>query len=152
MKVSVLTLGSLLILRRAPVPTDHFALSRREVSLSLVKDNVFLGKQSFQPSDLTPIPLGGGPLLLGFHGEVTNPFSKGATLSRASRASVARAEHFCRSSAETSHSFASSPSAASRAAFSSSQAAQASRSPRRNVDFSKEAAWSACEFKCHAKN
>jgi len=53
---------------------DHFTLGRRKVSLSLVKDKVFLGEQSFQPSDLTPIPLGGGPLLLGFQGEVANPF------------------------------------------------------------------------------
>ena len=74
MKESVLTLGSLLTLRRAPVLMDHFALSRRKVSLSLVKDKVFLGEQSFQLSDLAPIPLGGGPLPLGFQGEVATPF------------------------------------------------------------------------------
>jgi len=43
----------------------HLALSRREVRLSLAKDEVFLGEQSFQPSDLAPVPLDGGPLLFG---------------------------------------------------------------------------------------
>ena len=105
------------------MPVNHLALCRREVRLSLVKGKVFLGEQSFQPSDLAPVPLGGGPLLLGVQVRSLTLFSKGATLSRVSRASVARAEHFCRSSAEISHSFASSPSTASRAAFSFSQAA-----------------------------
>ena len=134
------------------MPVHDLTLSRREVSLSLVKDEVFLSEQSFQPSNLALVPLGGGTLFLGFQGKVVDPLLQGATFSLASRASVARAEHFCRSSAEISHSFANSPSAASCAAFSSSQAAQASRSPRRNIDFSKEAAWSACKFKHYARN
>ena len=55
------------------MPTDHLALSRREVSLSLVKGKVFLGEQNFQPSNLAPIPLGSGPLLLGFRGKIVDP-------------------------------------------------------------------------------
>jgi len=46
-KNSVLTLGSLLILRRAPMPTGHLALSCREVGLGLVQGKVLLGEQSF---------------------------------------------------------------------------------------------------------
>ena len=46
-KDSVLTIGSLLILRRAPVPTDHLALSCGEVGLGLVQGKVLLGEQSF---------------------------------------------------------------------------------------------------------
>jgi len=44
---TILTLGSLLILRRAPVPTSHFALSCGEVGLGLVQGKVLLGEQSF---------------------------------------------------------------------------------------------------------
>ena len=43
----VLTLGSLLVFRQAPVPTGHLALSRRKVDLRLVQGKVLLGEQSF---------------------------------------------------------------------------------------------------------
>ena len=46
-KNSVLTLGSLLILCRAPVPVGHLALSCGEVGLGLVQGKVLLGEQSF---------------------------------------------------------------------------------------------------------
>ena len=61
----VLTFGPLPILHRAPMLVGHLAMSRGEVSLSLVEDEVFLSEQSFQSSDLTLVPLGGGALLLG---------------------------------------------------------------------------------------
>ena len=56
------------------MPLGHLALSRREVHLSLVKDEDFLGEQSFQLSDLAPVPLHGSSLLLGLQGEVANTF------------------------------------------------------------------------------
>jgi len=42
----ILTLGPLLILRRALVPADHLTLSCGEVGLGLVQGKVLLGKQS----------------------------------------------------------------------------------------------------------
>ena len=38
-KDTILTLGSLLMLRRAPVPTDHLALSSRKVSVDIWERN-----------------------------------------------------------------------------------------------------------------
>jgi hypothetical protein len=131
------------------MPAGHLAQSPGQVGLSSVQGKVFLGEQSFKPSDLTLVPLSRRLLRLRLLGEDPNPLLQGATLSRASRASVASAEHFCRSSAEISHSFASSPSAASLAALSFSKDAQASLSRRRNTDFSWEVALSACKIRGH---
>jgi len=67
-KDAALTLGSLLVLRRAPVPTNHLALSSRKVSLNLVQGKVFFGEQSLKPSNLALVPLSRRPLLLGLLG------------------------------------------------------------------------------------
>ena len=55
------------------MPAGHLAQSPGKVSLSLVQDKVFFGKQSLKPSDLTLIPLGRRLLLLGFLGKVPEP-------------------------------------------------------------------------------
>ena len=62
------------------MPVHDLTLSRREVSLSLVKDEVFLSEQSFQPSNLALVPLGGGTLFLGFQGKLVDPLLQGGNL------------------------------------------------------------------------
>jgi hypothetical protein len=79
-KDTILTLSSLLVFRRAPVPTGHLALSRRKVDLRLVQGEVPLSEQSFQPSDLALIPLSGRPLPLGLLGQVADPLLQRSNL------------------------------------------------------------------------
>ena len=54
------------------MPVGHLAQSPGQVGLSLVQGKVFLGDQSFKPSDLTPVPLSRRLLRLGFLGEDPN--------------------------------------------------------------------------------
>ena len=75
-----LTLGTLLVLRRALMPAGHLAQSPGQVGLSLVQGKVFLGEQSFKPSDLTPVPLSRRLLRLGFLGEDPNLLLEGGDL------------------------------------------------------------------------
>ena len=151
-KKTTLTFKPLPILLHAPMPKGHLTLHPREVGLGLVEGKVPLGEQSLHPSNLALVPLGGGVPLLDSRARSLTLFSKGVTFSRASRASLARSEHFRRSSADISHSLVSSPSAASRAAFSFSQAARASHSLRRKADFSRDAALSAYKIEYCTRN
>jgi len=62
------------------MPEDHLTLSRGKIGLVLVKGKVFLGEQSFQPSDLALVPLGSSALLLGHLGKVADPLLQGSNL------------------------------------------------------------------------
>jgi len=75
-----LTLGSLLVLRRAPIPAGHLTLSSSKVGLSLVQGKVFFGEQSLKPSNLALIPLSHRLLHLGFLGKDPDPLLQGGEL------------------------------------------------------------------------
>ena len=79
-KDPVPTFRPLSILRRALMPEEDLALSHGKIGLGLVKGKVFLDEQSFQPSDLTRVPLGSCALLLGLLGTVTGPLLQGSNL------------------------------------------------------------------------
>ena len=77
MEGASLTLSSLLMLRRAPVPAGHLTLGGSEVGLSLVQGKVFFGEQSLKPSHLALIPISRRLLHLGFLGKDPNPLLQG---------------------------------------------------------------------------
>jgi hypothetical protein len=62
------------------MPAGHLAQSPGQVVLGLVQGKIFLGEQSFKPSDLTLVPLSRRLLPLRLLGEDPNPLLQGGDL------------------------------------------------------------------------